>query len=38
MTSERKGGVMNAFIGLAVLGITIFIVGYAFQKGRTAAE
>jgi hypothetical protein len=38
MIDQRKGGVMNAVIGLAVLGVTIFIIGYAFQKGRTAAE
>jgi hypothetical protein len=38
MSNQRKGGVMNAVIGLAVLGVTIFVVGYAFQKGRTAAN
>lgn len=29
---------MNAVIGLAVLGLTVFVVGYAFNKGREAAQ
>ena len=36
--ASRKGGVMNAVIGLAVLGVTIFVVGYAFRKGQSAAK
>lgn len=35
--ANRKGGVINAVIGLAVLGVTIFVVGYAFKKGQQAA-
>ena len=34
----RKGGIMNSVIGLAVLGVTIFVIGYAFKKGGEAAS
>tara|TARA_R110000751_G_scaffold294312_1_gene402234 strand:+ start:3148 stop:3267 length:120 start_codon:yes stop_codon:yes gene_type:complete len=37
MKAGRKGGVMNAVIGLAVLGLTVFVVGFAFKKGGEAA-
>jgi len=31
-------GILNTAIGLALLGVTIFVVGYAFQKGKDKAE
>tara|TARA_R110000751_G_C13642513_1_gene467065 strand:+ start:148 stop:258 length:111 start_codon:yes stop_codon:yes gene_type:complete len=34
----RKGGIMNSVIGLAVLGVTIFVIGFAFKKGGEAAS
>mgnify|MGYP001051311278 FL=1 len=31
-------GIVNTAIGLALLGVTIFVVGFAFQKGKDRAE
>lgn len=36
-TTGRKGGIINTVVGLAVLGVTIFVVGYAFKKGQNVA-
>tara|TARA_R110000803_G_scaffold180205_1_gene242618 strand:+ start:941 stop:1054 length:114 start_codon:yes stop_codon:yes gene_type:complete len=35
MKSEK--GIVNTAIGLALLGVTIFVVGFAFQKGKDKA-
>ena len=31
-------GIVNTAVGLALLGVTIFVVGFAFQKGKDRAD
>tara|TARA_R110000851_G_scaffold86327_5_gene187435 strand:+ start:1640 stop:1753 length:114 start_codon:yes stop_codon:yes gene_type:complete len=31
--AAKKGGILGMAIGLAVLGVTIYVVGYSWKKG-----
>jgi|TARA_X000001036_G_C20647596_1_gene793660 transketolase C-terminal domain/subunit len=36
--NDMKGkGIVSTAVGLAMLGVTIFVVGFAFQKGKERA-
>jgi len=37
MATTKGGGLINMAIGLAVLGITIYVVGYSWKKGTERA-
>ena len=39
MATERKNtGIIGMAIGLAVLGLTVYVIGYSWEKGRERAS
>jgi|TARA_Y100000310_G_C20276759_1_gene620641 transketolase C-terminal domain/subunit len=37
-TTKRETGIIGMAIGLAVLGLTVYVIGYAWEKGRERAS
>ena len=37
MATTKDGGIINMAIGLAVLGLTIYVIGYSWKKGTERA-
>jgi len=37
-SASRDTGLIGMAIGLAVLGLTVYIIGYSWQKGRERAS